>query len=218
MPRRAWLRFLRYAFHLFYNRFAFTYDAVSAIVSLGHWRAWTRTAIPRITGSRVLEVPCGTGNLLLDLIAAGYAPVAVDLSPSMLRIARGKLQGAYKATRLVRASVQALPFQAQAFDSIVMTFPPGFVREPQTWAELNRVLDDRGRLIWVDAARLLPHGWASRLVQGFVSLVEGTPQEGEFIAAAGELFKRSGFEPTFETIRDTASLVIIGTGTKKGGP
>ncbi len=215
MLRRAWLRFLRYAFHLFYNPFAFTYDAVSALVSLGRWRDWTRTAIPRIQGTRVLEVPCGTGNLLLDLLAAGYAPVAVDLSPSMLKITRGKLRHAHAPTPLVRASVQALPFPGGAFDSVVMTFPPGFVREAGTWEELYRVLDEGGRVIWVDAARLIPQGWGSRLVQGFVNLIEGTPQEAQFIGVAREILKRHGFDPQFETVRDSASLVVVGTGAKR---
>src|SRR5450756_83093 len=93
MPLRSiLLRLLRFAFGLFYNQFAFTYDFVSALVSRGRWRAWTRAAVPRIHGTRVLEVPCGTGNLLLDLRATGYAPIGVDLSAAMLNITHGKLR------------------------------------------------------------------------------------------------------------------------------
>ena len=46
-------RLLRFAFHHFYNTFAWSYDAVSALVSLGHWREWTQAAIPHLRGKQV---------------------------------------------------------------------------------------------------------------------------------------------------------------------
>src|SRR5207237_10486504 len=82
---RLRVRFLRFAFHHFYNTFAWSYDAVSALVSLGHWRQWTQAAIPHLRGQQVLEIAFGTGNLQLDIRAAGVEPFGLDLSPSMLR-------------------------------------------------------------------------------------------------------------------------------------
>lgn len=208
MLRHAWRAFLRLAFHLFYNPFAFTYDFVSAIVSRGHWRAWTRAAIPRIVGTRVLEVPCGTGNLLLDLSAAGYAPIGVDLSAAMIRIARSKVQRTHAHARIVRARVQALPFARGAFDSIVMTFPAHFIFDPRAFAEMHRVLDDGGRLIWVDAGRLLPHDLWGRVLNRALDAVSG---EGHFARVASELPARAGFEAQIEWVRDDASVVAVVT-------
>ncbi len=209
---RLWLRLLRYAFHLFYNPFAFTYDFVSAVVSRGRWRAWTRTAIPRLVGTRVLEIPCGTGNLLLDLVAAGYRPIGVDLSSSMLRITRGKLGRTNAAAFLAQARGQALPFSNGAFDSIVMTFPPGFAYDSQTLAEFSRVLDESGRLIWVDAGRLLPLDWWSRMLNRVSDAVDG---EVHFVEMAGSALARSGFDATFETVHDGTSAVMVATATKR---
>lgn len=209
------LRLIGFLFHLFYNPFAFTYDVVSALVSRGRWRAWTRTAIPRVAGTRVLEIPCGTGNLLLDMLAAGYAPVGADLSPSMLRITRGKLRRARRPTPLVRTRVQALPFPDGTFDSIVMTFPPGFVQEPAALAELYRVLDDEGRLIWVDAGRLLPRDGWNRLIQGGVNLIEGEQHESRLMDFGSRLLEEAGFEPHFETVPDEVSVVVVATSTKR---
>ncbi|MDE3089746.1 MAG: methyltransferase domain-containing protein [Chloroflexota bacterium] len=218
--RRVLLRVLRFAFQLFYNPFAFTYDPVSAIVSLGRWRAWTRVAIPRIQGARVLEVPCGTGNLLLDLRAAGYAPVGVDLSASMLKITRGKLQrpstssstrsarseSAQDAPLLARARAEALPFSDGAFDSVVMTFPPGFIYDPEVFVEIRRMLDDRGRLIWVDAARFVSRGLWGRLVNRWIGF-GGSAAESERLMA--RVLARAGFESNIEWVGDDVSVVAV---------
>lgn len=226
--------FLRFAFRLFYNPFAFTYDFVSAVVSRGRWRAWTQAAIPRIQGTRVLEVPCGTGNLLLDLTASGYTPVAVDLSPWMLQITRRKFRnvgaihvrprsfrtpsavGEGKAERdelplLARARVQALPFPARAFDTVVMTFPPGFVYDLAALAELKRVLDTNGRLVWVDAGRLAPRDSWSRFLNAAFRAVDGS---GDFEQGAVRLLAEAGFDARVEWVRDEASAVAVVTATK----
>lgn len=202
---------LRFAFHLFYNPFAFTYDFVSVVVSRGHWREWTRAAIPRLAGARVLEVPCGTGNLLLDLVAAGYYPIGVELSASMIKISRGKLQRTNVNVPLIRARVQELPFACGAFDSIIMTFPAGFIFDPRAFAEMSRVLVDRGRLIWVDAGRLLPRDAWSRVLNRAFDLVGG---ERRFQHIAQETLSRAGFESKIETVRDDVSVVLVVTATK----
>ena len=212
MFRRLWIAFLRLAFYLFYNPFAFTYDWVSAFVSRGHWRAWTRAALPHILGSRVLDLPCGTGNLLLDLGAAGYAPVGVDLSAPMLALTRRKIQRANHRATLMRARVETLPLADHAFDSIVMTFPPGFVRDPRALAELHRVLVPGGRLIWVDGGRLLPLDAWSRTLDAALDAVSGgaTP----FADFARAVLTRAGFAVHVEIAHDDASIVSVVIATK----
>ena len=210
--RRSLWRFLRFTFHLFYNPFAFTYDFVSALVSRGHWRAWTNAAIPRIRGTRILELPCGTGNLLLDMQSAGYAPIGIDLSPSMLAITRAKLQRRGAPQRLARGRAQALPFPGGAFDSVVMTFPPGFISDPATLTEIRRVLDARGRLIWVDGARFLQHGLWSRLVNRWIGFVGG---EIEYAQLMQQVLERAGFSAQVEWVGDEESAVAVATATKE---
>jgi ubiquinone/menaquinone biosynthesis C-methylase UbiE len=39
----------------------------------------------------VLDLACGTGDNMRDLLAAGVVPVGVDVSESMLGVARSKL-------------------------------------------------------------------------------------------------------------------------------
>jgi ubiquinone/menaquinone biosynthesis C-methylase UbiE len=209
--RRVAVPLLRFAFHLFYNPFAFTYDFVSEVVSRGRWRAWTRQAVPRVSGTRVLEVPCGTGNLELDLAAAGYRPVAVDLSIAMLNITRGKLRKAGLDLRLLRARVEALPFAAQSFDTVIMTFPPEFIYDPRTFAEFRRVLADQGCLVWVDAGRMLPRDVWGRLLNGALDAVGGG---GNFESMAHKILVRAGFEPQIEWVQDDWSVVAVVTARK----
>jgi ubiquinone/menaquinone biosynthesis C-methylase UbiE len=76
-----WRRLLRFGFRLLYNELAFTYDMVSAVVSLGAWRCWTRAALRQLASDGlILELAHGTGNLQLDLAAAGRRSVGFDLS------------------------------------------------------------------------------------------------------------------------------------------
>ncbi len=210
--RRLTRPLLRFAFRLFYNPFAFTYDTVSAIVSRGRWREWTRQAIPHITGRRVLEVPCGAGNLQLDLAAAGYRPAAIDLSPSMLKITRAKLLRAGLEPRLLRARVQALPFAALSFDSIIMTFPPEFIFDSHTFDEFRRVLSDQGCLVWVDAGRLLPRDFWSRFLNTSLNAVGGG---WNFETMSRRILQQAGFESNIEWVQDDWSQVAVVTARKE---
>ncbi|MEP7294461.1 MAG: class I SAM-dependent methyltransferase [Chloroflexota bacterium] len=90
MIARLWWRLIRLGFHLLYNPLAFTYDWVSWVVSLGAWRCWTGTSLRHLNaeaGATILELAHGTGNLQLDLNAAGYRAIGYDLSAAMGRIA-----------------------------------------------------------------------------------------------------------------------------------
>jgi SAM-dependent methyltransferase len=165
--------FVRFFYRQFYNRFAFTYDFVSAVVSRGDWRSWAAASIPFLHGPHILEVAFGTGNLQLDLYAAGLTSFGVDLSPFMIELTRRKLEAHRVPIRLVRARAQQLPFPTGHFDSLVMTFPPGFITDPLVMAELRRLLHPAGRLVWVDVPYLFPRdpwsrflNWAFRITGG----------------------------------------------------
>ncbi|MGD1994820.1 MAG: hypothetical protein PVI59_16625, partial [Anaerolineae bacterium] len=64
--RRLWWAFVRVFFRLLYNQCAWTYDLVAWVVSLGQWNAWGRTAMPHLSGGRVLELAHGAGHLLVE--------------------------------------------------------------------------------------------------------------------------------------------------------
>lgn len=178
-PRRSPLRtIVRWGLQQLYTRFAFAYDAVSILVSRGEWRDWTRAAIPFLRGTRILEVAFGTGNLHLDLYAAGYSPVGIDLSPEMGALTQEKFRARtrlreHALPRLVRTRVQTLPFTANTFSSLVMTFPPGFTYDLDAMRELWRVLEPQGVLLWADAPLLYPRDGWSRFLAWLFSTTGG---------------------------------------------
>jgi len=165
MIRRLWLKLVKWGFHLLYNQFAWTYDVVSWLVSLGNWRRWQRAVIPYLAGERTLDLAFGTGNLLIDLAEAGFRPCGLDLSPYMLRITRRKLHRRGLAVPLCRGRAQALPFADGVFDSVVSTFPAEFILQPTTLREVARVLRPGGRTVVVAEARLAGRGFLSRFIE-----------------------------------------------------
>ena len=137
----TWLgRLYIWATYRLYDEFAWAYDLVSWLVSLGRWSGWRLSALDQITGQRVLEVGFGTGELLSEMAVRGLEPVGLDASPAMHRVTARKL--ARRALDIPRVSgvTQAMPFPDGSFDSIVCTFPAGYILEPATLCEAARVL------------------------------------------------------------------------------
>ena len=127
----AWGRLLSFGFRLLYNELAWTYDAVSWIVSMGRWRKWQQTAMTYLPPqSRILEVGPGPGHLLVDLAQDGHRPVGLDLSGYMLRLARRRLRACELNVPLSRGQAEALPFKPDAFDVVVLAFPTAYVYDP----------------------------------------------------------------------------------------
>ncbi len=216
----AWRRFVRFGFTAFYNRFAFTYDTVSAIVSRGEWRKWTRAALPNVRGTRILEIAFGTGNLHLDLYNAGYTPIGIDFSPYMHDITRAKFQRRGIVPRLARADVRALPFPDNSFSSLVMTFPPGFMSNPKAVAEMYRVLEPEGVLVWVDAPALVPRDAWSRFLNWAFSITGSDGADADaLIASLGDSWQNNDairWTWRVEVVSSPTSRVYVLIATKQG--
>lgn len=155
-----WL--IKFGFHLLYYQFAWSYELVAWLVSFGQWSAWRRLALPFMQPGPTLELAFGPGVFFIDLVEAGYKPVGIDLSPYMARQAGRRLRRQKIERTLSRAKTQALPFPAEQFANVVATFPTDYILEPQTLAEIHRVLrsassahnNDGGRLIIVAEGQL----------------------------------------------------------------
>jgi SAM-dependent methyltransferase len=97
----------------------------------------------------LLEVGCGGGALLADVLATGCRAAAVDHSADMVRLARAVNREAVEAGRLdVRhANADELPFAEAMFTCAAMTGVLGFLPRPvAALAEIRRVLRPGGRL------------------------------------------------------------------------
>jgi ubiquinone/menaquinone biosynthesis C-methylase UbiE len=206
--RALWRRLVAFGFRLLYNELAWLYDPVSWLVSLGHWRQWQRTALAYLPRQgRILEVGFGPGHLLVDLAVAGHQPVGLDLSRAMLRQARRRLRRLALPLALCRARASALPFSAQAFDAVVLTFPAPFVYERDWIRHLARVLRPGGRLVVVEQA------WFTRcdpMARGLEWLYRVTGQRGS-TSALPSLLDAAGLTVRCETVDldgSSAGLVL----------
>ena len=158
---------------LYKNRYLYRF--ASTVPFAGQWRVWQRQVIPRITGHDVLELGCGLGDLLADMIETGYNCRAVEHSPQMVAAARDALQRRNLGEKnwVLQGSAQRLPFSAASFDTVVSTIPSEYIYDPDTIAEVERVLRPGGRLIVIEGANLLPVGFLQPLLVLVQVLVYG---------------------------------------------
>ncbi len=216
-----WVRIITFGFRLLYNELAWTYDAVSWLVSMGQWRQWQQAALPYLSGQAILELAHGPGHMLLELETNGYNAIGFDLSPFMTHIASRRLRQNDSAVAILRAQAQQLPFVNSSFDSVLSTFPTKFIADPATLVELYRVLRPGGRVVIVPQARLTGGGLISRFLEwlyaitGQQSVPEDEQLESPNWLMAEELFTSAGFKLNIENVKLEKSTVTIIIATRE---
>lgn len=207
--RRAWIWSIRTFFRVLYGPAAWTYDAVAWLVSLGQWTDWVRVALRFVDRPAVLELGHGPGHLQMALSEADLAPVGVDLSPQMGRLAQRRLRRAGVMPRLVRARAQALPFPSGAFSDTVATFPTEYILNPATLAEVRRVLGREGELVVVASGRLTGRDPVSRGLEWLYTI---TGQRAPVPRGDEVPLTESGLALAFEWVPARWSRVLVVTG------
>ena len=136
-----------WATELLYHRLAWAYDFVAWLVSFGQWSQWRLDAADYLQPGNVLEIGFGTGALLIELAARGYAVTGLEFSWEMQRVTGGKLEREGIFVKRVRARAQAMPFPSAHFDNVIVTFPSNYILQEDTLKEIHRLLKKEGRLI-----------------------------------------------------------------------
>ncbi len=210
------------------------YDLLNRLLSFGADRSWRRRTVARVEavlmrpGARVLDLCCGTGDLLLALQSRLGSPVwGCDFCRPMLAVARRKAPSAV----LVEADALHLPVPDASLDLVTIAF--GFRNLANYRAgleEMARVLRPGGVAAILEfsqpGGRLVPalYGFYSRNVMPLVGgALSGSreayaylPESVRRFPRAGDLageMRAAGFrEVAFE--RMTAGIVALHLGTR----
>lgn len=131
---------------LLYGHFAFVYDFVAFLVSMGDWYRWTNQIIDYLEiNDSILEVGIGTGKLIKHLNVRGFSVIGCDRSNQMIKLSTSNCH--QENFKIVRADNKYLPFASTKFSKIISTFPSKYIFDPTFQNESIRCLSINGELI-----------------------------------------------------------------------
>jgi demethylmenaquinone methyltransferase / 2-methoxy-6-polyprenyl-1,4-benzoquinol methylase len=217
------------------------YDLLNHLLSFNIDRAWRKKLLLSLEPvlqrpeARILDLCCGTGDVLLDLQRRSKASlIGADFCHPMLVTANRKAKSRGFHARLMEADALELPLAQNSLDAISIAF--GFRNLTNYRAgllELHRTLKPGGMLAILEFSH--PPGWFMKAAYGFYSagvlplvgaLVSGSrtaysylPESVSRFPQAEELrrmLESSGFEETkYELL--TGGIAALHTGTKLHG-
>ena len=141
------------------------YDTVSRLSGArdAHWRLVAQAGIE--PGATVLEIGCGTGNVLVPAARVYPDATVIGLDPdaAALAIAARKIDNAGLTVRLDRGYADRLPYDDGSVDRVLSAFMLHHLPPPEQEAalrEAHRVLAPSGRLhlLDFDGGRPAPRG------------------------------------------------------------
>ena len=134
------------------------YDKANARISLGLHKRWKGSAVSTLCAGlparpRILDIGCGTGDMLL--LIAQEAPdaelVGLDFSPNMLEQAQERCKD-LGTLALVQGDAQGLPFADESFDGVSIAFALRNTTDyDRVLAEARRVLRPGATLVCIDS-------------------------------------------------------------------
>jgi len=145
-------------------------------------------------GSTVLDAATGTGQQAFAFAKRGYDVIGVDLTESMLKIARKNNWGGF--VKFETADAAHLRFEEDSFDVSCISFalhdmPPN-VRE-KVLQEMVRVTRPNGVIVIVDYD--LPHNKIGRaLIYPLITLYEGKYYKQFIVSDLDSLLRKTGVE------------------------
>jgi ubiquinone/menaquinone biosynthesis C-methylase UbiE len=117
------------------------------------------------TGSRILELACGTGEHALRLAKRGYAVTATDISGAMLDCARAKARAQDLSIEFAEVDMRELVTAKQPFDAAICLFDSiGYAR---TDSAVGAVLDGVYRSLRAGGVFIVEFWHAPAMLSGF---------------------------------------------------
>lgn len=183
-----------------FDKIARDYDRMNRLMTLGLDRRWrkigARAAILRHSAPRALDVACGTGDMVLELLKQGADVTGVDLSEEMLAVAKRKTAGWQPAYQV--ADAEHLPFGDASFDAVTCAFGVrNFVHLEQGLGEMVRVLKPGGRMAILELAtpdnpfiRFFYNIYTRRIIPWLGSRIAGNREAYTYLPSSIERFPK----------------------------
>jgi demethylmenaquinone methyltransferase/2-methoxy-6-polyprenyl-1,4-benzoquinol methylase len=140
--------------HDLFSRIARRYDLINDLQSFGLHRRWKSKVIELANisaGQNVLDICCGTGDLVFGFSSAGARTVGLDFNEQMLTVAERKFatpQSALSPPHLIRGDAMRLPFADSTFEAVTVGYG---LRNLADWEvglkEMKRVAKPGGRVV-----------------------------------------------------------------------
>ncbi len=145
---------IRFTARTLFKQLSSSYDKVLDLVTLlqdRYWKSWLIREAGLGTGSKVLDLACGTCVLEQSLCRTGCEVIGLDLTQEMLRIGAEKQLSCLVA--LVGADAQRLPFRDRIFDAVVSCYLAKYCDLETLLSQVGHSLKDGGRLVLYDFSR-----------------------------------------------------------------
>ncbi|MGB6985249.1 MAG: bifunctional demethylmenaquinone methyltransferase/2-methoxy-6-polyprenyl-1,4-benzoquinol methylase UbiE [Candidatus Aquilonibacter sp.] len=143
-----------------FARIAPRYDVANRVLTAGMDERWRKRAIALLApphGGRVLDLCCGTGDVVFHLLRTDPSlhVTGIDFCAPMLDGARTRAPHEARGdATFVEGDVMALPFEDASFDGATMGFSlRNVVDIEQVLREILRVLKPRARFVNLDVSK-----------------------------------------------------------------
>ncbi|WP_226034683.1 demethylmenaquinone methyltransferase [Aquibacillus saliphilus] len=148
---------VHHVFEKIYDR----YDFMNSVISFQRHRAWRKDVMKRMdvpTGSKTLDVCCGTGDWSISLahvVGQTGRVVGLDFSQNMLSIGKQKQEELdLNQLKFVHGNAMELPFEDNSFDYATIGFGlrnvPDYV---QVLQEMKRVVKPGGKVVCLETSQ-----------------------------------------------------------------
>jgi demethylmenaquinone methyltransferase/2-methoxy-6-polyprenyl-1,4-benzoquinol methylase len=171
-----------------------TYDLANHLMSFGLDLLWRRRAVRESgvgPGAQVLDVGCGTGDLIMDFARRlpGLKGEGLDFSAGML--ARAKAKDRWNL-HFTQGSALQLPYADHSFDAVVSAWVLRSITDPQRFfSEMARTAKPGAKVLVLELTRP-QHAWQRLLYWPVLNL---------YVPALGRLL--SGHNDGYRYLRDT---------------
>lgn len=178
-----------------FDQISATYDRANRAMTLWcdlYWRKKIARFLPEQQKMHILDGATGTGDQILSLFSHSdqiASAIGIDLSKDMLTIAKTKIakKGLSSQVNLQEASLLALPFPAQTFDCVTISFGIRNVTDVAlALHECYRVLKKGGRLLILEGS-IPENRWLRSLSLFYLRHL--LPRIGGFVAKNKEPYR-----------------------------